>query len=76
MKKLTYYVAMHKYDSRSYHIRTRTHKAAWTQRTLMGEDDYQEPRKVEVEYKDDFDLLKKCFGEGGGMWELPYEEMT
>lgn len=76
MKKLTYYVATHKYDSRAYSIRTKTHRAAWTQRTLMGQDSYEEPRKVEVEYRDDLDLLQKCFGEGGGAWEMADEELT
>ena len=63
--KLTYWYAQAKTDSNCYSIRAKTRKAcyqeleAWSERRYEWEKFYNKPVKVEVEYKDAFDLMNK-----------------
>lgn len=63
---LTYWVAQCKNDSEAYNIRRKTKKevveavaADWSPSS------YTKPKKVTVVYKDAFELLCDCLGEGG-----------
>jgi hypothetical protein len=73
--KLTYWVAKCENDSDAYSIRERTKKAAVAKRVEMveqtygRESDYGPVKKVEVEYRDAFDLMELCSDESHHHWE-------
>ncbi len=68
--KLTYWVCPRKHDSQAYALRARTKKEALALLSEHSSEDYDSPQKVVVEYKDGFDLLQKCLGEGQPEWDL------
>lgn len=57
--RLTYYLAISK-ENPSNSIRARTKKDAATQRTVAGEDLFEEPQRVDLDYKDGFDIFTRC----------------
>ena len=52
-------------DSDAYSIRERTRKKAVEIREQDGRERFGEPVKITVEYRDGFDLMRMCLGEGG-----------
>ncbi len=70
--RLTYWVAKCLNDSPVYSIRRKTKKAVVEALDSGNWDasNYEKPKKVTVEYRDAFDLLGQCLGEGGGYWEV------
>jgi hypothetical protein len=72
MAKLTYWVAAIKDDSPVYSLRAKTRKAVQAMLDETGEaDNYDAPRKVEVEYADAFDLMDQCLSGETRLWEEP-----
>lgn len=63
MKTLKYWVCRHKI-SKCYSIRAKTKKEAKARREAEGEDNYDAPFIVTIRYKDSFDLVTQCLGEG------------
>jgi len=66
--KLTYWVSEIGNDHNCYNIRARTKRECQAMRDEMkseGSNYYGPVHKVTVEYKDGFDLLIDCLGEGG-----------
>lgn len=66
MATLTYWICDCLEDSGVYNIRTKTKKEAQQKRSERGEDNYGEPRKHIIEYKDAFDLMEYCLSEDRG----------
>lgn len=58
--KLTYYRAAHVSGNTAKDLRSRTKKDCTAVRGLHGADNYDDVRKVTIEYKDGFDLLTQC----------------
>jgi hypothetical protein len=63
MATLTYWVCECLDDHHAYNIRTKTKKEAQEKRRERGEDNYGEPRKNVIHYKDAFDLMENCLSE-------------
>jgi hypothetical protein len=68
MAKLVYWVCDVRDDSKAYNIRARTKKEAIRKREENGFENYNEPRKHEISYKDAYDLMDVCLSEARG-WE-------
>lgn len=80
--KLTYWISECLSDSHAYNIRARRRKdvVAALEAEGIGPEGGRSPgpysieygpvRKVEVEYKDGFDLMQMCLSEGSGSWEV------
>ena len=69
--KLSYWVAPVKNDNQCYSIRAKTKKEvlAILERTELTQF-HETPRRVEVEYRDAFDLMNACMsGDIRGDWE-------
>lgn len=66
--KLTYWVAKCINDSDVYSIRRKTKKSV-LEAIKGNEGCYAEPKQVTVEYRNGFDLMEMCLGEGRGFWE-------
>ena len=65
MRKLTYWCCRQEHDHECYNIRARTRKEAARQRAELFEPwKYTPPFKVVVQFRDAFDLLSECLGEG------------
>ena len=68
--KLTYWVAQCLNESDAYSMRARTRKECVAMLTDdYNPEDYAPPKKVTIEYRDGFDLLLECSGEGRLHWE-------
>ena len=67
--KLTYWLAKCLDDHSCYSVRSKTKKGAQEERATLvearGEASYGPVEKIEVEYKDGFDLVYHALGEGG-----------
>ena len=66
--KLTYWYVVNLADKNSYSIRARTRREALAERALWGKEAdrrFGPVTKCVVEYRDAFDLLSHCLGEGG-----------
>lgn len=66
MKKLTYWVAAHLYDTPCFSIIGKTKKEVMTQLADMTKSDYAPVVKKELRYRDAFDLFEWVTGVGGG----------
>ena len=66
MATLTYWYCTCLDDHIAYGIRAKTKKEATAIREARGVDSFDEPRKNTVHYKDAFDLMTICMGEGQG----------
>jgi len=62
--KLVYWCCAHLTDSHAYSIRARTRREAMARRAAQPED-FGQPTKVTVTYRDAFDLIDQALGEGG-----------
>ena len=70
MPKLTYWVAECERDSKVYSLRAKTKKEVVAMlATTHDPADFGPVKKVSFEYRDAFDLMSECLGEGGGYWE-------
>ena len=68
--KLSYWSAKCLNDSPAYNIRAKTKKEATAKRKSYGGDgSYGPVVKVAIEYRDAFDLMECCCGEGGNWQE-------
>jgi hypothetical protein len=67
--KLTYWVSERLDDSNCYNIRTKTKKEALAKVLQYSHGQWGAVHKVEIEYKDAFDLMLLCCEEGGAYWE-------
>jgi hypothetical protein len=70
--RLTYWIAVCLDDSEVYNIRAKTKKDVLRILKDSGNPDgvgFGKPRKVTVEYEDNFDLMEQCMSEGRGYWE-------
>ena len=70
--KLTYWIATCMDDSQAYSIRRKTKKAVVEALESYDDKDklsYSPPHKVQIEYKDSFELMTECMDEGSGHWE-------
>jgi hypothetical protein len=65
--KLRYWVCRCLDDSEAYNIRSKTKKEAKARREEAGPERFSAPYKVELEYKDGFDLADSLLGEGKGL---------
>lgn len=63
--KLVYWLARCKDDHASYSIRAKTRKECKRLREESGEESYGPVERIEIEYADGFDLLRRALGEGG-----------
>lgn len=76
MRKLTYWCCRQEHDHDCYNIRARTRKEAARQRAELCEPwKYTPPFKVTVQFRDAFDLLFDCLGEGGAC-EYPPDDLA
>ena len=66
MAKLVYWICDVRDDSKAYNIRARTKKEAVRKRAQYGAENYDEPRKHELDYRDAFDLMTVCLSEARG----------
>jgi len=66
MAKLTVWIAEQSDDHPAYNIVARTKKDALRQIAERPSTDFEAPRKVELFYRDAFDLYEMVTGEGGG----------
>lgn len=66
MAKLTYWVARQHDDRSCYNIIGKTRKAVLEEVAKNTHVKYEAPEKVELYYKDAFDLFAQATGEGGG----------
>jgi hypothetical protein len=62
--KLTYWCCNQTTDHQCYNLRARTKKEVLAMKKDHGGSGYSQPFKVTVEYKDAFDLMNQCMGEG------------
>ncbi len=69
MRKFSYWHAQHLTDVPAYNVRAKTKREALALKREIGPQEYGPVEKVTVEYRDTFDLIEKCLGEGGGYWE-------
>lgn len=71
--KLIYWVAKAIGEHSCYYIRAKTKKECIELMKQYGEgweNNYEKPKKVEVEFDGAFDLMHKClYGEDRGYWE-------
>lgn len=69
--RLTYWIAVCLDDSEVYNIRKKTKREVveTLNQHYKGGVGYGKPRKVTVEYEDNFDLMEQCMSEGRGYWE-------
>ena len=68
--KLSYWVAECLRDSKCYSLRAKTKKEVVVMlATTHDPAGYGPVKKVEIEYRDAFDLMNECMNEGGGYWE-------
>ena len=69
--RLTYWIAVCLDDSEVYNIRKKTKREVveTLNQHYKGGVGYGKPRKVTVEYEDNFDLMEQCMTEGRGYWE-------
>jgi hypothetical protein len=69
--RLTYWIAVCLNDSEVYNIRKKTKREVveTLNQHYQGGVGYGKPRKVTVEYEDNFDLMEQCMAEGRGYWE-------
>ena len=65
--KLVYWFAKHK-TRKDKNIRTKTKKDAIDAIRREGEENYFKIERVEVSYRDGFDLLKKCLSGEREFW--------
>lgn len=65
--KLVYWFARNK-KQKDKHVREKTKKAAVDEAKRLGEDSFSKVERVEVEYRDGFDLLKKCLSSEREFW--------
>ena len=61
---LTYWACEQTDDAPCYNIRTKTKRDATAIREHLGVERYSKPFKVTIEYRDAFDLMSICLGEG------------
>jgi ribosomal protein S18 len=66
MAKLTVWIAEQYSDSQCYNIVARTRKAALEQIAERDWVKFEQPKKVEIDYKDAFDLFEYVTSEAGG----------
>lgn len=64
--KLTLWIAEQNDDSPCYHIVARTKKDALAQIAARPGREFEAPRKVEIHYRDAFDLFELTTSEAGG----------
>lgn len=64
--KLVYWIAPCLTDGKCYNVRAKTRKVVLDEVVERDQcNTYGSPQKVEVTYKDAFDLVASCLGEGG-----------
>lgn len=68
---LTYWVCENLDDSKAYNLRARTRREVVAMRAEYGvnAERFSKPFKVEMQYRDAFDLVARVLGEGGGEYE-------
>ena len=63
--KLTYWVAIQHDDNKCYNLRAKTKKELLEKIKEAYWNKYDKPKKVTIEYKDSFDLMRQCLGDEG-----------
>lgn len=66
--KLTYWCARQETDASCYNIRTKTKRECIAEVAALPHIEYSKPFKVDVKYRDAFDLMARCMSE-----DRPYE---